>query len=48
MKPDERFKSYVERFSKSRHITIEQALQYALVQEVKQYYEEEGGITCGP
>lgn len=41
MESDERFEAYVVRFSKCHHITIEQAKQYAMVREVKRYYEEE-------
>jgi hypothetical protein len=41
MKSDGLLEAYIERFSKSRHITIEQALQQAIVREVKKYYEEE-------
>lgn len=41
MNSDARFESYLERYSKCRHITIEQAKQHAMVREVQKYYEEE-------
>ena len=46
MNSDERFEAYVGRFSKSRHLTIEQAIQYAMVREVKKYYEKEEEDGC--
>lgn len=38
---DERVESYINRYSKCRHITVEQAEQHAMVREVKKNYKEE-------
>ena len=37
----ERFKQYLDRFSRTYRITPEEAEQHAIVEEVKEYYEEE-------
>lgn len=36
-----KFKDFVERYSKCRHITPDEAVKHAMVKEVKLYYEEE-------
>jgi hypothetical protein len=47
MNSDERLEAYLQRYSKCRHISIDQAKQHALVREVqKQYKEEEEGCDA--
>lgn len=36
---DNRFDEYLEKFCNDRKLTKEEALEYAIVQEVKYYYE---------
>ena len=42
------FESYLERYCRHYNITTEEAKQHRLVQEVKKYYEDEGGTKCEP
>ena len=41
MTAKERFEGYLDRYSRTYRITPEEAEQHAMVEEVKEYYEEE-------
>lgn len=45
MSVKERFKEYLDKYSRTYRITPEEAEQHAMVEEVKEYYEEEDTVV---
>lgn len=42
------FEIYLEKYCVKHGITPEEAKKHRMIQDVKAYYEEKGGTTCGP